>query len=275
MFRKWLGRDPAEALAETLDEASVPGFPVVHNEVLRLLRNPLASLDEIGVACAKDPALSVRILKSVNCANGSKRPVKNLAHAVSLLGRGELESLVLALAVQAMSPKGPVFGYDHQAFWRASARRAAVARNLARLLSPRDAMASFTAGLLQDMAVPILASQKGKPYGELLEHWRHEGGSLDDMERKEFGWDHARVGGLLSIKWSFPEVLQDAIGGHHEHAELAPVRLVALMDEGESSNVDAVVACATEDYGAEADQVTEAIALGVEDGDAFASSLTG
>lgn len=214
-----------------------------------------------------DPAVSVRVLRLVNsAAYGLRRPVNNLQHACTMLGRAKLEGIVLAVAVSDSFPRGPAPGFSSQRFWRTAARRAATAKALADLMDPSSGSASFTAGLLQDIAVPLLAHHK-KGYGAVLEQWNHDGGSLDALEQQEFGWDHAEVAGWLCEDWRFPDELATNIAGHHGlHETPAPVALVAMLPQDEAADCDELINLAEERYGAQPDRVVAALERGAEHG---------
>ena len=62
----------------------------------------------------------------------------------------------------------------------------------------------FSAALLQDMAVPILAKEYPQVYQRLLEA-RQGQVRLSDLERKVFGWTHADAGGLIARQWNLPK----------------------------------------------------------------------
>ena len=265
--------DPKARLRETLGDAELPSFKAVTLQILKKLRDPKASTAEIPALVASDPGLSVKVLKTVNCAAfGLRRPATDIGHAINLLGRGGVEAIVLGVAVKNALPMTPSAGYDPRRFWRAAAVRAATAKALADALDPSHRMVSFTAGLLQDMAVPVLAHRK-PGYGRVLEAWHAGEVELDAAEREAFGWDHAEVAGWLASDWGFPEVLGESIVGHHGQGDSPlPVQLVALMHEDPRFGVDRMVEAARARCGSGAEaRVLRAIELGQENGAAMAS----
>ncbi len=216
---KWIKKltsDPKKELQEILGEYEPPTFSAVATETLRKLRDPDAHLSEASDRIVEDPGLSVKLLRIANSAAYALRhPVRDVPHAVSLLGRSEVEALLLAAAVRDSLPSTPVDGFDPKRFWQTSARRAATARALAQNIQPSMQSESFTAALLQDMALPILAQQKPKEYGPLLQHAHETGDDIATLEESEFGWSHGFVAGLLCSTWDFPDTLTEAITDHH------------------------------------------------------------
>lgn len=260
-------QDPRQELLATLGDAELPTFPALLSEILQTLRDADTSMAQVGAMVAQDPALTVKVIKTVNSASfGLRRRVDSVNHAVTLLGRSRLESIVLPLAVGEALPGEPGPGFDPRRFWQAAARRAVIARELAGVLEPASRDVSYTAGLLQDMAIPLLVSRRPDTYGPVLERWHRGEGALHVMERAAFGWTHAEVAGWLCADWDFPEGLAAAITGHHgsddpEVVAPAAVRLVALLGEGEEREIsyDPLIAAARDEHGASEARVVDAI----------------
>ncbi len=221
----------------------IPHFPAVTLQILARLRDPDADFDKVAECVGWDPGLVLRILRTVNsAAYGVNAQIDNVRHAVTFVGRCQLEQLVLALAVKDTLPSTPTPGFDAGRFWRAAAFRAALARTFAHQLHPARNAEAFTAGLLQDMAIPVLAHTRPDEYGPILEAW-HAGDGVDLhlLEQEAFGWGHARLGGMLGKAWRLPESLVGAIEQHHTDnvtdAEVLPAtRLVSLVGEGEGQD---------------------------------------
>lgn len=216
LFRK-KKKDPLQEIRELLDGFELPSFPKAALQILETLRDPKSTSVEIAKKIAADPGIHLTVLKTVNSAAfGLTRRISSIEHAVALLGRARLESLVLPLAVRETLPKIETPCLDFKKFWLSACRRASLARQVAKLLHPATHVESFTAGLLQDMAIPVIMHVKKKRYCPTLENWNMEKGvTLDALEREKFGFDHQRVGVLMAEEWNLPEYLLNAIGKHH------------------------------------------------------------
>jgi HD-like signal output (HDOD) protein len=231
--------DPKARLQKALPGYSLPSFPAAIMATLEKIRDPNACASTVAEALSADPGLSVRVLRLANSAAFSARKkVENLSQAIALVGFSQLETMVLSVGVSGAMPGRSSPGYDAVRFWRASARRGVLAHSLASILCPARGSECFTAGFLQDMAVPLLATQDPEQYGPILERWHTDGGDLCQMEREVYDWDHAEVATWMCHEWDFPESLTAAIGGHHGasfegYQHLAPVSLVAWLREDE------------------------------------------
>lgn len=230
-------KDPKRALKERLGDFEVPSFPEAVLRALSKLRDPDSALPDIAEVVAMDPGLTVRVLGVVNSpAFGLRRECANVAHAISLLGRAQMESILLSAGARQSLPRSAGPGFDSAAFWRSAARRASIAGALAARLEPTTKMESFTAALLSDIGVPLISLSKGAAYGEVLAQWRSTGEDLMQLEQEALSINHAEVGTLLCDHWSFPDSLRHPIACHHgegenAHEALPAVALVSCLGE--------------------------------------------
>ncbi len=276
----WLRRgkkDAADALRRSIGDYELPSFNQSKLEALAAIRDESSSLAHIAAQLNLDPGLSARVLSLVNSASfGLRHPVDDVPHAVQLLGRAPLESLIISLAVREALPEKPMPGFEPRSFWRAAALRATAARRLAGLRSPVEGARAFTAALLQEMAVPMLARVRGDAYTALLDRWRDGGPELHALEREAFGTDHAEVGGLLCQAWELPETLAIAVGSHHAEAPPddvpPPVLLVGALRETEPhTGIDAFVEAAERAMGLERDALIELVDASLEEAEDLAA----
>ncbi|MDG2304210.1 MAG: sterol desaturase family protein [Candidatus Binatia bacterium] len=79
-------------------------------------------------------------------------------------GNSAVESLVLSIAVARAAPSPSAPGYDPNGFWLLASWRAATAKALPKELHSAPADQACTCGLLQDMAIPVLAHGEGEKY---------------------------------------------------------------------------------------------------------------
>jgi HD-like signal output (HDOD) protein len=274
-FLKRRGTDPQAELRKSLGGLELPVFPAIVMQTLKAIRDPEASVASVARVLGSDPGMSVQVLRLVNSASrGGARKIASVDRAVAVVGMSEVESLVLSIGVARSLPKKAVEGFEPTRFWTTAARRASIARSLTQELHPAMGGVSFTAGLLQDMAIPLLASARDD-YGPLLTAWHSGEADLAEIERSEFGWDHSEVATWLCASWQLPETLAEAIGAHHGTVDglsaPAAVTLVATLSEAaDSGDIDRLVTLAHERYGMKTDRCVELI----EEAELAASELT-
>ncbi len=253
------GRKKRAVRESDLEGFELPSFSASALNTLQVLRSEEGDATDVAAALAPDPGLTVRVLRMVNSAGfGARRPVDDLAHAVQLVGRASLESLVISAAARDALPT-EVSGLDLSSFWAEASQRAAWARALARDLAPEHASLAFAAALLSNMAVPLLAQQRGKPYAEILARSGAGDGALFELEIDAFGWSHAEVGAWMCERWELPQVMADFVRGHHDEGPSpCPVALASLL-EGVDPEKDApqVAALVAERTGADEEETLE------------------
>ena len=244
--------DPKTELLKVLGGATLPSFSAVAVKALRLIRTEESSMSAVGETVMVDPGLSARLLKIVNSAgHGLKRPVNSVAHAAAMLGRAQVESVLLSVAVGEALPRVEAPEYNPKQFWLLAAQRASISRAFAKTLHPSTQQISYTAGLLQDMAIPLLVKTNGSAYTAVLTTWREQGGDLAALERKAFGWDHAEVASWMCAQWRFPELIAEGISGHHECTSSLPAVTLAahLGADPTSDGAEALMAAAQAQHG--------------------------
>ena len=275
--------DPKAGLQKALRGYSLPSFPAAIMQTLERIRDPNACASSVAEALSVDPGLSVRVLRLANSAAFSARnKVENLSQAIALVGFSQLETMVLSVGVSGAMPGRSSPGYDAVRFWRASARRGVLAHALASIFCPARGSECFTAGFLQDMAVPLLAAQDPDRYGPILERWHAEGGDLCEMEREVYDWDHPEVATWMCHEWDFPENITAAIGSHHGasydgYDQLPPVSLVAWLredrEDGEDIGLNALTADANSRWDTPIESVRKLVEPSFQKGDALAQLL--
>jgi putative nucleotidyltransferase with HDIG domain len=193
----------------------LPALPAAVLDLLDLFARDAIENHVLAAKIALDPALSAKTLRLANSSfYGLARHVSSLGDAVAVLGLRTMRSIVTTAALASGAPRPACDGFDLQTFWR-HAIAVAVATKLVALEIGADPEAAFTAGLLHDMGRLAMASAHPKLYAQVLAHGDTHGDELARREHEMFGVDHAEAGALVAEHWRFPQVIVDAIGGHH------------------------------------------------------------
>jgi HD-like signal output (HDOD) protein len=267
-------------LEKLIDGFDLPSFPATVMNVLGMLRDPSVSMGDIAKTVQVDPGMNVNVLRMVNSAAfGLSSKISNIQHAVTLLGKSKVESLVLSLAIKDSMPSVRVACHEMDSFWLSSARRASLARALAQHLHPHTQSEAFTAGLLQDMAIPFLSKFKGDQYDELLSNWHaDETAKLEELEKNFFGFDHQRIGAMVAEEWKLPQYLIQAIANHHvdiNASESEPaVKIVSLIkNHTDSYGTDKLIYICKTQFGFSKHQISEIIQRTFDDAEEFSQML--
>lgn len=195
---------------------ALPSLPSVAVDLLAGIDREDVDIGQLARHISADQAIAARTLKVANSSfYGLQGRIHSIHEAIVVLGFRSVRSLVISTAafstLAALSPAG---GYESRSFWRHSVGAAVVARHLA-LLSGRNPESAFTAGLLHDIGVLVLAACFPDFFRA---HWGRNAQLAEGFEREPGGVAtlHAEAGSVLAAQWRLPAALVDAIALHHQ-----------------------------------------------------------
>ena len=236
----------------------IPSFPSVVAEAIEKVARPDVDLGDVASTISADPKITLAVLKLANSpAFAPRTPITSVPQAVVLLGRNQLESLLIASGVAEVIPSQATTGYSPHAFWSTAALRAAVAAEMASLVAPSTEYEQFTAALLQDMAQPILFHHD-PTYADLVVASCDSHHELARREREVLGWTHPEIGGMLCENWGLPEQLTASVSAHHDETiEGFEIAQWAALIEGPDTDMELLIAEATRRFGVDEDTVLQ------------------
>ncbi len=196
---------------------SLPSLPSIYQDLMQEMQSPQASLKKASRIVAKDLGMVTKILQLVNSAFfGLRTHVSDPEQAVALLGFETIKSLVLSSQVFAQFDQTRLPGFSLEALWRHAMLTATCARRIAKEASASQPVIdeAFTAALLHDVGVLVLAANKPDDYVRVFELMRANHVSDWAAERDVFGADHAHVGAYLLGIWGLGDGIVEAVAFH-------------------------------------------------------------
>jgi putative nucleotidyltransferase with HDIG domain len=188
----------------------VPVFPQAAVLILRMLRDPEASVSDVVKAASLDQATAGLVMQLANSALfGPRSPVSTLSRAIVRLGFATSAKVVTSAALR------PLFGSPNlHAAWRHSLLVADLAEQLASragIIAPQEA---YLAGLVHDVGQFALRSLPVYDLARL--HGLERGGCpAVYAEHLLLRTDHAALGAQIAAGWRLPENMVSAIRQHH------------------------------------------------------------
>lgn len=202
-------------LHKVLAGAQLPALPQIAIRLLELSRDEENGPAEFAVPIESDPGLAGQVLRFVNSSYfGFSREISNVKLAITLVGIRTIKNFALWSAVFSLMPNPKCGPFDLKSLWQDSLRRALFAREFAKLLGMKEAEEPFSAALLQDMAVPLLAKEAPQVYMRLLEARGRGRVQLSQLERHVFGWTHAEAAGVICRQWNLPNSFANLVENH-------------------------------------------------------------
>lgn len=210
----------------------LPPIPTVMAELVQALKDEETDLNVVGKIIAKDPSMSVNVLKVANSAfYRLSVKVNDIEHAVRLLGTKEIASLCIAcMAGRTLKAPAGHKTMDIRKFWHHSVATVVIAKGLCSGLKIQAQSNIYLAGLIHDVGKIILDRFMHDAYQEIIKITYNEGISMTEAELRVIGESHSRVGGWLMEAWNFPSSFAKIADYHH-----------AVMEADDESRSDAAV----------------------------------
>lgn len=193
----------------------VPTLPTIYTQITAALQNPNSSIDEIATLVSREPAVSAKLLQMVNSPLFSLRgSVSSVRDATNLLGLSRVRSLVMATCLFRQFDVSKCQSFSMSRFEATSLQVAtwASAITLGETGDKQLAEMAFTAGMLHNFGVLLLAANIPTAYEEVLSTALKRHASLAYMEFQTFGTTHAALGGGFLASWRIPFPIVNAVG---------------------------------------------------------------
>jgi diguanylate cyclase (GGDEF)-like protein len=210
-----------ELLKRVKECPNLPSLPSIAMQVLELATQQDIDIAEIARIISKDPAMSGKILKTVNSSfYGRSQHVSTISHALVILGLQSVKTLVLGFSLVSHLTRSKSKGFKHLTYWKRSVFAATAARTIAAKINLVQQEEAFLAALLMDIGMLVLDLTLGETYGAThAKTTTHE--ELPAVENADLGGTHAEVGGVIADQWKLPPLLAMPILHHHDPDSIA------------------------------------------------------
>ncbi len=209
---------------------NLPAISGAMQEVSRLLDDPSTNTDSLSKTIGKDQGLVTKILSIANSPlYGLSRKVTTIEFAILIIGFQDIKNIVIALSM-VESFKGKTDKYFNQKeFWLHSMITANAARKIALDLGYRIGGEAFIAGLLHDLAIPVMHKYFHSAFIEIVDSVKNNGAKFYDAEIEALGFDHQEIGFLLVDKWNLAETLKENILYHHTPSKSSSENVITAI----------------------------------------------
>ncbi len=219
-------------LYDNLDKIeSLPAFPAIAFEVIKLTRDSSSTSKDIEKVIEKDPNLVSQILKMANSSfYGLSREVNSLNHAINLLGFVQVENIVMISVMLTSVKQLPLHKhFNRDKFLEHSFGCGVTAKIIANMLNMNFSSAEFSGGVMHDIGKVLLDLYAPEVLDEILENAYKKGLSFYDSEMELYGINHSRLGAKLLSIWGLPNELMDIVEYHHNPQQASNKLLVATV----------------------------------------------
>jgi len=218
-----------ELLDRVLQSPRLPSLPTIALEVIELVQQQDVNIKQIANTIQHDPALSSKILKTVNSSfYAQAHSISTVSHALVVLGLNAVKTLALGFSLVGNLKDQGGEDFDHVDYWRRSLYSATAAKALSAHAGIVQQEECFLGGLLQDMGMVVLAQTLGREYVKLLRQAKGDHARQRELELEAYGIDHAGVGAALAEQWHLPPLLVAPVRWH-EQPDGAPEEVLPLV----------------------------------------------
>ena len=195
-----IGGEIIKALPKSLSE--LPVLPEISQRVMKELREPEMSMQDLAEIIRQDQAIAIKILQLANSAMyGGLQEIRDLNAACARLGTRTIANAVQAVANGNLYITGNQTFREHmQQLWRHALASAHCSYEIANVLAEPRADELFVAGLIHDIGRAVLLDVVANQYRGVLADLRNSPDLLEEV----FESYSPLVGLNVVIKWNLP-----------------------------------------------------------------------
>lgn len=208
-----------ENLQSIIDESitDFPTLPTIYSNLLEMMSNPNTSLDDLANLISKDPASTIKILRTVNSAvYGLQGKVSTINQAIFHVGFNEVKNLIMAISVMdVFRDTSSVKSLSLIDLWKHSIAVGVITRAIGKAAGIKKIDNYYIAGMLHDLGKLFFLRQLNEKFKSVLKEVEQSRISIYEAEFMTLGMNHEESGELIANKWSLPKSIVDSIRYHH------------------------------------------------------------
>jgi HD-like signal output (HDOD) protein len=207
--------------AEQLLQVELPPRPGVLAALGLEMQKPEPDFDRVSELVNADVGLGAAVIKTANSPYiGLGRRVTSVQQAIYYLGFAEVFVIVTGLLLRRAFPS---VDPSMEQVWEAAAKRAALMGKLARDLRGLQRDRVHTCGLFENCGVAVLVMYAPGYSRDVARIAATP--NPQELERTQYGLDHAVIGEALVRTWGLSEEVALAVRYHHELLNLEALNL--------------------------------------------------
>lgn len=222
-------------IAQSSHIATLPEITV---SVMRIVKDPNSTAQDLNNIISNDPAMGARILKVVNSSfYGVPGQIGSINRAIVLLGLNAVKNIAIAASLAKLFGGGQICpAFDARTLWTHCIAVASATHTLSAKIGIGLADEAFLAGLIHDLGIMVEMQAHRNKLIETIDKIEHDNTiTFRRAESESFGANHEDFGAALCKAWKLPLRFAQVTGYHHRPLELAANKrtLVSLVHIGD------------------------------------------
>jgi diguanylate cyclase (GGDEF)-like protein len=207
---------PTLTLEQVVASKRILSLPEVAVQLLKIAQQRDPDFDQIIRIVKADPAISAKILKTVNSPLfGLRHRIESIEAALPRLGLTMLKTIVLGFHL-ARHQEDPIeLKPLLRLHWRSSMTQAVFAELIGKKMAGGQPDNYFLAAMLQDIGILAMMAEAPREYQHNVLA-RANFPEVVTAEKSYFGFSHIEVGCAILEKWNVMECFGDALYHHHD-----------------------------------------------------------
>ncbi len=206
-------------IEDKIKSLTFPSFPTVVLDLLNYLSTETADIKGVESLIKRDLPLTTEILRIANSPLYGMGKIKDIRHALILLGLNTIKYIAISAAVSTLFKSSSLekeTSFNVTEFWVHSIRIGTISKLLAQQIGYQEPDALFVAGLIHDLGRLVLAQSFPDEYKKIIEEAEKDKvASYEHLEKEVLGVTHTKVGGNLFRSWNLPSFLVEVAEKHH------------------------------------------------------------
>jgi HD-like signal output (HDOD) protein len=226
---------------------NLPTMPEVAHELIQSLNDDDVPVGTVRNAFAKDPALTVKLLRLANSARyGMSREISSLDDAMMVVGMSQVRTLALSSCLSDAFPV--VDGLNSKDFWRESQACAGYAQWLATRVGS-DPQQAWLTGFMVRLGELMIVYKTPEALPE-IERSPHFPGARWQREAALLGFTEGQITAEMARRWNFPAAISEALEASGDPMDKRPfsrlggvlhlAELMCLLEEADNSDLKEV-----------------------------------
>lgn len=209
--------DPRERALEIVNNIKgLPSLPQVLTRLFALMQDQQASAAQVAETLSRDPALTAKVLGTVNSAfYGLRQEVRDVQHAVAYLGMKAVRNLALAAVLYTRMQGGKRIVAHYVNLWKHSLMVGVLAEFLAEQFQIEAGQELFSCGVLHDLGKMIELGFLPDIFLEIRSKAEADKLSFLTAEMEVLGTNHVEIADLLFERWKLSLETRSLIRGEH------------------------------------------------------------